>query len=341
MYKRGDFIMQEIKTSCKFEVVAAIARRTGQRRKLATLAAYIPPSYTAEQNKECLEYINGLVASIKQKYNAPYILIAGDFNHRKISKELENFPDIKEVLTPPTRGNHKLDLVLTNFSDRIEKAGVMDPIFNASGQQTDHKTVYVKAQIPRVEEYTVNTYTYLRKSKEGHEAMKQKIRGKDWSELMESNTTTQMVEKLHGFFNESMNASYQKVTIKRNEPQWMTNAIRKLIARRRAIFREERRSDRWKKLKKKIMNIIKKRRKAYNEDKKSKMLSKGANFFTCVKSIVNNDNQQSWDPVAFIQTNRLRKCQSFMRISSTVSARNTSRPHSRQSLQATTVNCRQ
>ena len=54
VYKRGDIVMQEIKTCKDYVVVAAIARRTGQRRKIATIAVYIPPNYTAEDNKNCL-----------------------------------------------------------------------------------------------------------------------------------------------------------------------------------------------------------------------------------------------------------------------------------------------
>ena len=85
VYKKGDLKMDEVKTNKKYEIVAAIARRTGQRRKIATIAVYIPPNYNSDQNAQCLEYINGLVASIKQKYNAPYVIIAGDFNHRTVS----------------------------------------------------------------------------------------------------------------------------------------------------------------------------------------------------------------------------------------------------------------
>ena len=112
--------MSEIKTHRQYEIVAAIGRRTGQRRKVATIAVYIPPSYTADQNKNCLEYINSLIAKIKQKYNSPYMVIAGDFNNRRIENELGNYPDIELVKTPPTRGLRCLDLVLTNLGTYIE-----------------------------------------------------------------------------------------------------------------------------------------------------------------------------------------------------------------------------
>ena len=111
------------------------------------------------------------------------MIIAGDFNHRKIAEELRNYPDIKQVLTPPTRGNNCLDIVLTNFAQNIERSGIMDPIFNEIGQASDHKTVYVKANIPRIQEYSVKSYTYLRQTPEGDKIMAEKLAAVDWSGL--------------------------------------------------------------------------------------------------------------------------------------------------------------
>ena len=50
-----------------------------------------------------------------------------------------------------------------------------------------------------------------------------------------------------------MKQSYElKTTVmKSSEPSWMTNGIRRLIKRRRALFRKHGRNEDWKKLKKK------------------------------------------------------------------------------------------
>ena len=42
----------------KHEVVAAIGRRAGQRRKVLTIATYIPTWYNAAQNSSLYNYIN-------------------------------------------------------------------------------------------------------------------------------------------------------------------------------------------------------------------------------------------------------------------------------------------
>ena len=63
-----------------------------------------PPTYNADENKAFLTRISDLVRNFKNKYQAPYFIIGGDFNHRKIKEELAEFVDITLVMTTPTRG---------------------------------------------------------------------------------------------------------------------------------------------------------------------------------------------------------------------------------------------
>ena len=133
-------------------------------------------------------------------------------------------------------------------------------------------------------------YSYIRQTPEGDKEMLRRLAEVDWSVVSNKLDVNAMVEEMHLIFKTTMQQSYETITRKKksSEPPWMNEYIRKLIARRRAMYREEyKRDDEWQKLKKKIRNTIKRRKKKFNEDKKSKMLSKGANFFECVKSVVN------------------------------------------------------
>ena len=60
-----------------FEVVAAIGRRTRQRRKTLVISAYLPPKYTPEQNKNFLNYLCDCILTLKNRYSDPYIIIGG------------------------------------------------------------------------------------------------------------------------------------------------------------------------------------------------------------------------------------------------------------------------
>ena len=94
-----------------------------------------------------------MVKNYKREYQAPYFIIVGDFNHRKIEAELREFRNIKLVRTPPTHGKNTLDLIFTNV--HTLEAGVVEPVANLEGVMSDHKTVYVRAKVDRVPEYDV------------------------------------------------------------------------------------------------------------------------------------------------------------------------------------------
>ena len=66
-YRRDHITMLKCKIpNSKHEMIAAIGRRTGQRRKVLTLSVYIPPSYTVIQSKHCMEHICNTITSLKK-----------------------------------------------------------------------------------------------------------------------------------------------------------------------------------------------------------------------------------------------------------------------------------
>ena len=104
VYKMGDWCLQQIKTGTDFEIVAVIGRRTRQRRKLVTMAAYIPPSCDADTSDLIMQKNVDLIGTYKRRYNTPCFLLGGDFNKRNIKRELRVYNDLKLIQTPPTRG---------------------------------------------------------------------------------------------------------------------------------------------------------------------------------------------------------------------------------------------
>ena len=102
IYNKTHVTMAQCKLpESEFEVVAAIGRRTAQRRKVLTIAAYLPPQYNAERTREFLSYLCDCILLLKNKYNDPYIVIAGDFNKRNLSQATKDYPRIKPIKTPP------------------------------------------------------------------------------------------------------------------------------------------------------------------------------------------------------------------------------------------------
>lgn len=126
----------------KHEVLAAVGRRTGQRRKIVCIVVYVPPWYNADQNRSLYSYINDVILAIKNKYESPYILIGGDFNKRSVSEATRDFPEIKQIVTGATRGDNVLDIMTCNFSGSLVDCGTSNPIEDQFGIGSDHLTVY-------------------------------------------------------------------------------------------------------------------------------------------------------------------------------------------------------
>ena len=121
LFKESRIQMMRIKVPpSEYEIVAAIGRRTGQRRKVLAIAMYIPPWYDAAKNAGCLEHANQVLRSLRNKYVDPYVMIGGDMNRREIKKAVSGYPDMKPVITDPTRGRHVLDIIMTNMTDLLK-----------------------------------------------------------------------------------------------------------------------------------------------------------------------------------------------------------------------------
>ena len=160
-------------------------------------------------------------------------------------------------------------------------------------------TVFVSARIPRIPEYQTQTYTYYHQIPEGDNELETFLRQTDWEKLLGNGSPCSMVEKLHERFEEGMKMCFElkKSAKKTSEPPWMTAGIRRLIKKRRAIFRKFGRNVVWKALKKKTKKFIRDRKRTYDLEKKQKILEGKSNrLHECARAFVNNNKEKTWSP---------------------------------------------
>ena len=153
----------------RFEVVAAIGRRVGQRRNVLVVGVYLPPGYDAEDTEQCLKYTNDTLIQLRRRYTDRYIILAGDFNKLDVKAATKDFPDIKVVPTGPTRGRSVLDIIATSAAGDVVDSGTSDPIETPEGVQSDHRTVFCLLRTHRVPNYSVEKYEYFCVDDEGRE----------------------------------------------------------------------------------------------------------------------------------------------------------------------------
>ena len=246
----------------KHELLGAIGRRKGQRRKIAIIAAYLPPWYNADQDRSFHNAVNKAIRAIKSKYDDPYILVAGDLNRRDIRAATSEFPNIKPILTGPTRNDAVLDVIASNFNSDLVDQGTTSPIENSQGVPSDHNTVFAQFRMQRVPAYTIQKYSYYHITKQGYEQFGDWLREQSWEGISMEKPVDQQVDRLHELFEEGMVQSFEWKTRskKSSEPCWMTDTIREIIEDRRKMFKTDGfRATRWKILKRKTSTIIKAR----------------------------------------------------------------------------------
>ena len=283
------------------EIVAAIGRRRGQRRKILVIGVYLPPSYDADRSNECLACVNDIVQLLTARYNDPYVVVAGDFNKRNFRKATRDFPLIKPIVTPPTRGHNVLDIIATNFGDLVVDSGVCAPIrTDQEGIESDHLVVHAKVRMPRVPQYEVESYQYHRFDEQGRKKFGEWLRKADWESIYRHNTPTEKVRELHNVFSKATNECFELKTRKKktSEPPWMTDAIRDAIRRRRAIYRREKRqSEAWRKMKAETSKIVRERRNNFNKELKEKFMAADSarGFYQCINVLLNGNNKRKWN----------------------------------------------
>ena len=285
----------------KHEVYAAIGRRKGQRRKIIVLAIYIPPTYNSDQNKSLFKYTNDAILALKSKYEDPYIIVAGDFNRRDFNLATAEYPDIKPVLTEPTRGAAILDIIGSNMNDTVIDQGVTAAIRSDEGVESDHWTVFVQFRMPRVPSYNIESYTYLHMDSDSHETFGRLLREADWSAIEAAENANDAIEKLQDFFEKAKAISYEEKTRKKktSEPGWMTDWLRDEIEDRRKVFKTDKdRSPRWQALKKRIARQVKQRKKKHNDYIIQKFESEQnpGKFFHHVQCLMGNAIKERWSP---------------------------------------------
>ena len=74
-----------------YEIIFAEGSIPRFTRKFLAICVYMPPNLSASSARECLNFLVDAILELKQRYNDPFITIAGDFNNFGIHSALEDY----------------------------------------------------------------------------------------------------------------------------------------------------------------------------------------------------------------------------------------------------------
>ena len=305
IYKNADIVAKRVDfpNPDAFEVLAAQFTLRGLKRKLFVVAAYMPPNYRVGRAKACLRHIRDLVLYIKNGNRDPYISLAGDFNQWQIQQAVEDYPDMVENSGGFTRKRRVIDRCLSNFSSNILSTKVLPPLeteaSEAGTRRSDHNIVLTSAKLDRLKSPTWKKIVYRPYSEAAATKFREWVEGKSWDEVLAANGSNEKARRLQTALDWAMNEFFPIKSIRRKEEDlpWLNDTALKKIRKKKAVFKDEGRSPRWKAIEKETERYIEKRRLKFLDKEREKFLGKDGpkNFFKKVKTFNSAERPKAFD----------------------------------------------
>ena len=125
--------LSSLKNMGHLEILAARGRLRNYKKEINVFSCYILPKLTRQQSVEFLDALSDTIAECKMSSEG-WFIIGGDWNHRSLVDLIDIYPDLKQIITPPTRKNSVLDILVSNIGPYIRNKQVCSPIEGEYGR---------------------------------------------------------------------------------------------------------------------------------------------------------------------------------------------------------------
>ena len=293
VYDKSRCSMRERKiVGNKFELVLAVGKIGKIKRPFAFFCMYLEPKMKAADLDELNELVCSEIVQL-QASGDHLIFVGGDLNRKSIQRAIRDFPDIVQLNNEPTRGAHCLDVMFSNSSNAT--ASMWPPLETELRIPSDHQCVLLKCS-----ESQERNFTWVNKKvrKQTDKACRQfidEIRGMDWNEVLPSSLPPDdLIAKFEDITGQMTDRLFPLVRVRcrSNEPEWITNGIRKLDHHKRRVYKREGKSTLWHTLQRKFDELLEESKEAYI-DKQSQAGPKA--YYRAIKHLSCNGKQSEWD----------------------------------------------
>ena len=286
-----------------FEVLPLVVNLFATKRRFYIIAAYIPPNYTVRRGKDCLQHINNLVLEIKRGASNQYMIVSGDFNQWPVADALVDFPELAEVVTPPTRDDRHIDKIFTNFSEDIHDSGCVPPLETEGSDTTksfsDHNIQYLCARVPRKAPVNWQTYTYRPYNQAGADAFVAELSVLKWDNIYALHSSNDMALALQFVLDDLMEKHFPTKTCKKKDSDlpWFNKTAKKMVKKKQAIYKAEGQSDRWLRQSEKLQKYLDKGQQNFLQNQREKITGPTAskNFFKNVRAFKSADKPKDFN----------------------------------------------
>ena len=294
---KSSFAVEKLRAN-RFEILCCAGRVAGIGRKFVIFTCYLPPKMSASSLNDARDFLENSMEEMTRKHGDPIIIVTGDFNKKDIGPALTDFPEVKLVSTPPTRGRAHLDLTFTNMDLEPNACSALPPLEANVGPTTlDHKVVTIRSSFEKQKTYEKTTFKFRPYTQKGEQMFGQLLLRADWTYLQGSeDPAADMTRKLNEFVEASFPIKTR--TVRSGDQPWMCGSIRRMSRRKRREYAINRRSDRWKYLDIKTQELVNNAKESFFRKVKMEVLKSNNTraYFRALKSL-NTDVRptQEWN----------------------------------------------
>ena len=258
---------------------------------IAVASIYVSPNsvYKTATINHIIETIHLLRSQFNNKIN---YLIGGDINQLKIDRILDSYGALRQIITTATRKSAILDCIITDLHTLYQTPRCLPPLQvdrDKEGSDSDHNIILLlpitMEHISRHEKRTIFTRPL---PDSAINQFSQFISTHSWEEVIGEKDVNKKVRNFHNTLRTKLDEYFpeRKVMVSYLDKKWMTPQLKNLNRKVKREFYKNRKSNKWKKLKRKFKYLKRKRvQDFYTEFVKELKISNPAKWYSMAKRL--------------------------------------------------------
>ena len=280
------------------EFVFTLGQSRLTKRKIAVGAVYLPPSIKSRDLKLALEGLIDAIDRIKTKHSDAVFFIGGDFNGKDLEPLLTAFPELKPVGAGATRRGAALDEVYTNMDQCIVDKAILPPLTKIDGTRSDHAIVAASCKLPRANKPVKSTFKFRPITTDGVEQFGRLLAAQDWEKIKGTNASDS-ASRLEVTLRGMVETCFPEKTrsIKSTDAPWYNEEIRRAVARKMRLYKQEGKSERYIQARKYCEKLVKQAKKKFLGCiiDKVKLAGNTKQYYSAIKLLKTKEAPVVWD----------------------------------------------
>ena len=247
IYRKNRCNLRERKISRNnFELVAATGKCGKIARPIAIFCLYVEPRMKVGELEALNDLISNEILQLKSNLADPIIILGGDLNRRDLSPAIDDYADIIQVNSSPTRRDVCLDVLFSNAN--VTSHAVWPPLETPTGVKSDHDCV-----VFRLEQEVIKDYSWTRRevrhfSEEAAARFGDEMKNINWDAALPTDGGPEAaLKEFERITEEAVNRLFpmKSVRVRSNEPPWISGGVRRLTKQKKRVYKREGKTRLW------------------------------------------------------------------------------------------------